>query len=209
MADDDLTADLHAYLRDSRQVLVWKLDGLDEYDIRRPMTPTGTNLLGLVKHSGATHVRYFADLFDRPTDPALPWLTVSEDPNTEMWATPGQSTADVIDACRQAWTHADTTISDTPLDARVRMPWWGDSEVTLHRVLVHVTAETQRHAGHADIIRELLDGTAGLLDGFDNLHLPDTDRQRHHLEKLEAAACLASGREHGAAGDVATPGQAP
>jgi hypothetical protein len=46
--------DLHGYLRGARETLVWKLEGLSEYDIRRPMTPTGTNLLGLVKHLAVT-----------------------------------------------------------------------------------------------------------------------------------------------------------
>ena len=47
----DPKAELHEYLQSGRAVLLWKLDGLSEYDVRRPLTPTGTNLLGLVQHT--------------------------------------------------------------------------------------------------------------------------------------------------------------
>lgn len=51
MVDDVAKECLHAELQRVREALVWKLDGLSEYDIRRPLTATGTNLLGLVKHT--------------------------------------------------------------------------------------------------------------------------------------------------------------
>ncbi len=66
MSSADLEGDLYSYLRGVRETLVWKRDGLGEYDIRRPLTPTGTNLLGLVKHSAVTEVRYFGEVFGRP-----------------------------------------------------------------------------------------------------------------------------------------------
>jgi hypothetical protein len=59
-------ADLLRYLQDGRDALLWKLDGLSEYDIRRPLTPTGTNLLGLVKHIASVELGYFGDTFGRP-----------------------------------------------------------------------------------------------------------------------------------------------
>ncbi len=73
------------------------------------------------------------------------------------------------------------------------MPWWGDVEVTLHHVLVHVTADTQRHAGHADIVRELIDGSAGLLKGHDNLPSDDPTWWSAYLDRVDATARLASG----------------
>jgi hypothetical protein len=135
------------------------LNGLDEYDIRRPLTATGTNLLGLVKHSGSTHVRYFGGVFGRPDDASLMWLTGGAEPNAEMWAAPDQRRVDVIDACRRAREIADATITELHLESAGQVPWWGPDQITLHRVLVHVTAEAQRHAGHADIVRELIDGS--------------------------------------------------
>ena len=68
MTNSDIKKQLHVYLRGAREALVWKLEGLSEYDMRRPLTPTGTNLLGLVKHSTATHLGYFGLVFCRAGD---------------------------------------------------------------------------------------------------------------------------------------------
>jgi len=70
------------------------------------------------------------------------------------------------------------------------VPWWPPdrNEVTLHRILVHMTAETNRHAGHADIVRELIDGAVGWRDVNDNL--PPVDRawwEEHHARVEDAA----------------------
>ena len=72
----DPKAELQSYLQGARNVLVWKLDGLSEYDIRRPMTPTGTNLLGLVKHCAGVELGYFGFVFGRPADEPTPWMTM-------------------------------------------------------------------------------------------------------------------------------------
>jgi len=185
----DAKAELHDYLQGAREVLLWKLDGLSEYDVRRPLTPTGTNLLGLVKHSASFELEYFGPVFGRPHGVPLPWLADDAGPNADMWATPGESREEITGLYRRAWQHADETISALPLDAVGRVPWWGESgEVTLHRVLVHMTAETQRHAGHADIVREMIDGAAGLLKGNDNLPAADQDWWRDYRDRLEQAA---------------------
>ncbi len=192
MTNVDIKDDSHSYLRGARETLVWKLDGLGEYDIRRPLTPTGTNLLGLVKHNATTHFHYFGEVFGRTHDASLPWLSDDAEPNADFWATPDETSDDIVTSCRRAWDLADAAISELPLDAVGRVPWWGDSAVTLHHVLVHVTAETQRHAGHADIIRELIDGSAGLLEGHDNLRFGDPAARRSFRDRVEAAARLAS-----------------
>ena len=74
------------------------------------------------------------------------------------------------------------------MDAVGQVWWWGDATVTLHRVLIHVTADTQRHAGHADIVRELIDGSVGMLKGVDNLHIRDPAEQERFRDQVEAAA---------------------
>jgi Protein of unknown function (DUF664) len=61
------------YLQGTREALLWKRDGLGEYDIRRPLTPTGTNLLGLVKHQATWELIYFGPVFGRPHQEPLPW----------------------------------------------------------------------------------------------------------------------------------------
>jgi hypothetical protein len=189
----DAKEDLHSYLRGARETLVWKLDGLSEYDMRRPLTATGTNLLGLVKHSAGTHLRYFGMVFGRAADVSLPWQANVE-ANADFWAAPDEISNDIVAFYRRTWEIADETIASLPLDAIGHVPWWGaDGTVTLHRVLVHVTAETQRHAGHADIVRELVDDSAGLLAGHHNLPAGDPAWWRAQRDRVEAAARLARG----------------
>jgi len=185
----DAKADLHRYLQGAREVLLWKLDGLSEYDIRRPLTPTGTNLLGIVKHVACVELEYFGPVFGRPHGVALPWIAGDADANADMWATPDESRAGLVELYRRSWQHADETIDTLPLDAPGRVPWWGDNgDVTLHRIIVHMIAETQRHAGHADIVRELIDGTAGFRADNDNLPPGDQAWWRDYRDRVEEAA---------------------
>lgn len=194
MGGDQLKADLHGYLQGAREALVWKLDGLGEHDVRRPLTPTGTNLLGLVRHNAATHLRYFGVVFGRPHGLVLPWETADAGPGAEHWATPEETRADVVALHRRACAHADAVVDELRIDAVGHVPWWGGEPVTLHHVLVHVTAETQRHAGHADILREQLDGAAGLFPGHDNLTAPDPAARRAHHSRVAEAATEAARR---------------
>lgn len=188
MTSLDLKTELLSYLRGARETLVWKLDGLDEYDIRRPLTPTATNLLGLVKHSTATHRNYFGDVFGRPSDSALGPLPVDAEPFAEFWARPDESRDDILAGYERAGAFADEVIEELPLDAVGTVWWWGDATPSLHHIIVHVTADTQRHAGHADILRELIDGSVGLLRGQDNLHVRDPAEQQRFRDRVEAAA---------------------
>jgi Protein of unknown function (DUF664) len=186
----DPKADLHRYLQAGRDALLWKLDGLSEYDIRRPMTPTGTNLLGLVKHVASVELGYFGDTFGRPSGEPLPWFADGAEPNADMWAAAGESREQVVGLYRRAWAHSDATIDALTLDAIGHVPWWpGDrSEVTLHQILVHMIAETDRHAGHADIVRELIDGTVGLRDGNANMASGDQAWWENYRSRLERVA---------------------
>jgi hypothetical protein len=193
MSSLDVKGDLHEYLRGARETLVWKLEGLGEYDVRRPLTPTGTNLLGLVKHDAAMNVLYFGDVFGRTPDVSLPWLLDDAEPNADKWARPDETRERIIELYRSTWELADATIGELRLDAVGRVWWWGGSRVTLHRVLVHMTCETQRHAGHADIVRESIDGAAGFLRGSDNLHISDPTSWRTFHDRIEEAARLADG----------------
>jgi uncharacterized damage-inducible protein DinB len=190
-------SDLQRYLQLSRESLQWKLDGVSEYDIRRPMVPTGTNLLGLVKHVASVESGYFGEVFGRPFPEPLPWFDDEDaEPNADMWATADESRDDIIGFYRRVWAHSDATIDSLPLDAVGRVPWWPDdrSEVTLHRILIHMIAETNRHAGHADLVRELIDGAAGLREGVSNL--PDRDEAwwANYCDRVEQAAREAAGR---------------
>jgi hypothetical protein len=87
---EDPKADLHRYLQVAREAALWKLDGLSEYHIRRPMVPTGTNLLGLVKHLASMELGYFGEVFGRSFAEPLTWLEEGAEPNADMWATPDE-----------------------------------------------------------------------------------------------------------------------
>jgi uncharacterized damage-inducible protein DinB len=186
----DQKADLRRYLRDAADALLWKLDGLPEYDIRRPLTPTGTNLLGLVKHVASVEAGYLGETFGRPFPEPLPWLEPAAEPNADMWATPEESRDDVVGLYSRVRAHTDATLDALPLDAPGEVPWWPADRraVTLHQVLVHLVAEEQRHAGHADLVRELVDGAAGLLRGNDNLPPGDAAWWAEYRGKVADAA---------------------
>ncbi|MFI6296179.1 DinB family protein [Nonomuraea sp. NPDC050790] len=192
----DHKALLHRYLRDARDSIVWKLEGLPEYEIRRPMTPTGTNLLGLIKHLAGVEVGYFGDVFGRPFPEPVPWISDDAELNSDMWATPEQSREELLDLYERARAHADETIETLDLDATGTVPWWPEERrhPDLHWLLVHMTAETNRHAGHADIVREMLDGAAGLRRTRDNLASNDPGWWKEQHARIEAAARQAGGR---------------
>jgi uncharacterized damage-inducible protein DinB len=199
MAGYDPKADLHRYLQAARDTLLWKLEGLGDYDVRRPMTPTGTNLLGLIKHMAGVEYGYFGECFGRTAPEPLPWFDEGTEPNADMWAKAEETREQIVALYRRAWAHSDATIDELPLDALGWVPWWpeGRREVTLHRILVHVIAEANRHAGHADIVRELIDGAVGLRKDGANMAPDDPqwwERYRNRLERMaqEAAGSVSS-----------------
>ncbi|MBC3839462.1 DinB family protein [Streptacidiphilus sp. 4-A2] len=190
---------MHRYLKTAREAVVWKLNGLSEYDSRRPLTPTGTNLLGLVKHLAIVEFGYFGPAFGRPHNEYIPWDDADAEPNADMWATADESREDILGLYQRAWAHADTTIETLPsLDAMGHVSWWGDSgDATLQRIMLHVTAETNRHAGHADIVRELVDGRVGMRESNSNMDGGDKAWYREYWNKLEASAKEAQAKAGG------------
>lgn len=193
MTVDDEKATLHRYLQAGRDTMLWKLEGLSEYDLRRPLVPSGTNLLGLVKHLAGVEAGYFGFVFDRPFSEPLPWMDSGED-NADMWATAKETSAAIIDLYRRATQHADTTIHALALDARGDVSWWPPERrsITLRQALVHLVAETHRHAGHADIVRELIDSAIGMRRDVTNLPPGDGSWWATYAERVEKAARAAS-----------------
>lgn len=148
----------HAFLVKQREVMVWKLEGLPDEDLRRPLTPSGTNLLGMVKHLAAVEYAWFCLTFGREAEP-LPFDEDDED--ADLRVEPHEKTADILTFYERACAAADEAIRELPLDA-TGTTWVGD-KVSLRWVLLHMIEETARHAGHADIVRELIDSTTGYL----------------------------------------------
>lgn len=194
MTESDVKADLRLYLEDARDALLWKLEGLSEYDIRRPMTATGTNLLGLVKHLTGAEAAYFGETFGRPVEAPPLWIVGAAEPNADLWATADETREQIVDDYRRVCAHSDETIESLPLDAVGQVPWGARPELPLRRILVHVIAETQRHAGHADIVRELIDGTTGQRPGSDNVAPGDSAWWEQYRSRLEQVAKEAGSR---------------
>ncbi|MEU7752857.1 DinB family protein [Micromonospora sp. NPDC049171] len=192
MADlGDAKTALHHYLRVTRDDLIWKLDGLSEREARLPRTATGTNILGVVKHCLNVEAGYFGPTFGRefPTPGELvPEHVFDEDPQADWYATEEETKDGLIDLYRRVGAFADETIDGLPLDAPGRVPWWrpGNQDVTLQRIIVHVTGDLARHAGHADILREQHDGAVGWRR--DNSNIPDGYDWPAYVRKLTKLA---------------------
>ncbi|WP_337823321.1 DinB family protein [Amycolatopsis sp. A1MSW2902] len=156
--DDFAKEYLHSDLKGVRQTMLRKLDGLSEYAIRRPLTSTGTNLLGLVKHLAVAEARYFGEVFGRPFPEPVPRWDDLEQRGRDLWATEHETREEITSRYQRVCEHSDATIAALAIDAPGHVPWWPRPDVLLFNVLVHMLTETSRHAGHADILREQLDG---------------------------------------------------
>ncbi len=188
----DLKQELHSKLQASRATLLSKLGNLSEYDRRRPMTPTGTNLLGLIKHLAGLEYGYLGESFGYPAPESIPWI---EDGSIfeggDMWAKPDESSEYITGLYRRACVHADGVIAALDLAAPGSVPHWPEDrrQTTLGVLLIRMVTETAQHAGHADIVRELIDGKGG----------PDQDAVdaatwRGYVARVQAAAdAFASG----------------
>ncbi|HET9168911.1 MAG TPA: DinB family protein [Actinospica sp.] len=192
MSDSEVAAKstLQRYLVSIREALLWKLDGLSPYDARRPLTPTGTNLLGLVKHVAYVSAGYLGDCFDRPFGEPYPWDEGDEEDNLDLWVPAEESTEQILALYARVWKHADATIEALDLDSPGLVPWWSEERrhVTLQQILIHLIAEINRHAGQADILREQLDDSVGLKEGVSNIPEHDADWWRAYVARIEEAA---------------------
>ncbi|MFJ8613592.1 DinB family protein [Streptomyces sp. NPDC093675] len=186
MIDEFAKDNLHGRLQRDRKALLWKLDGLSEYDARRPLTATGTNLLGLVKHVATVEARYFGEVFHRPSPEPLPrW---QDHDGSDHWATEDEARDQIIESYRRAWEHSDATIGELALDAPGHVPWWPEpyADTNLFAILVHVLGESNRHAGHADILREGVDGRTGMRPEHEKQI--DEEARAAYYAKIEQAA---------------------
>jgi hypothetical protein len=188
----DLKEELQRKLQASRAVMLSKLDGLTEYDRRRPMTPSGTNLLGLVKHLAGLEYLYLGESFGHPAPESMSWI---EDGSiwqgADMWAKPDETSEYITGLYRRASAHADGVIAALDLAAPGSVPHWpaDKRQTTLAVLLIRMVAETAQHAGHADIIRELIDGKGGPdQDAFD-----EATWQEYVGQIQTAAAAFAAG----------------
>jgi Protein of unknown function (DUF664) len=175
------------YLQRERENLLRPLDGLGEYDVRRPMTPSGTSLLGLVKHVATVEIGYFGDCIGRPWPEPIAWDNEEAfERGEDMYALADESREMLIDLYRRSWAVADQNVHELGLDAPALVPWWPPERknTTLGYLLVHMLAETAHHAGHADIVRESIDGRGGI----DHEDAGDEAHWTAFVAKIQAAA---------------------
>ena len=159
-----IAEDLRHYLGQSRDSLLRALDGLSEYDARRPLVPSGTNVLGLVKHLTDIEASYLGACVGRPAPFTLPWVedgSIWE--SADMWATTDESRDYIVGLYHKAASHSDASIAELALDTPAYVDWWREERrrTTFGHLLVRVVAETAQHAGHAEILRETVDGRGG------------------------------------------------
>ena len=175
--------------------LAAKADGLSELDQRRPLTPTGTNLLGLMKHVASITLGYLGGAFGRDPGIELPWFAPDSEEDADFWVLPTESRRQILDLYAAAQEVAAATVAALDLDAPGVVPWWPPErrQVTLQQIMVHLIAEIARHAGHADIVRELIDGEVGRFPADPCVgHRTAADWVAHRA-RLEEAAHTATG----------------
>jgi uncharacterized damage-inducible protein DinB len=154
--DADEKTSLTAALDRHRDAILWKLQGLDDEQLRRRMVPSDTTLLGMLKHLASVEYGWFCRTFGLPTE-EVPF--VEEDPDADWRVEPEETTQDILDYYAGARAAADASLAAHDL-ADTGTSWTG-ATVTMRWVLLHMVEEVCRHAGHADILRELIDGMAG------------------------------------------------
>ncbi|KQT91136.1 hypothetical protein ASG49_12480 [Marmoricola sp. Leaf446] len=178
---------LLGYLHRARTNLLGALEGLSDHDVRRPLTPTGTSLLGLVKHVATVEAGYLGGCVGRPFPEVLPWDTDEGYAEAaDMWATAEESRAGLLGLYGRTSAHGDASVRALGLEAPATVPWWPEERrrTTVGWVLVHLLEETAQHAGHADVLRESVDGRGGA----DRDELGDDGWWQAHVARVQAAA---------------------
>ena len=187
MPSTPVRQDDHGYLQDARRQVLRCVEGLDEYQLRHPMTPTGTNLLGVVKHLIGIEAGYLGFCLDQPFGTWLPWIDdQSGGPNRDMWSTDEESREYIIELYRDACAHSDGVLDQLGLVAPGDVPWWpeGSRTTTSGALLSRVLKDTAMHAGQLQILRELVDGQAGP----DRRDAGDDQCWNDYVTKLEGLA---------------------
>src|SRR5690242_4891922 len=160
------------YYKERRDALISKVEDLSEYEARRPRTPTGTSLIGIIKHVLNVEAVYLGATFERPfpqTDELVADEAYETDPQADWYATADETTAGIIELYRRVIAHCEQTVELLDLDTVGHVRHWGGREVTLHWILVHNFNDLVQHNGQADILREQVDGSVGWRQPGDNV----------------------------------------
>ncbi|TNH25369.1 DinB family protein [Micromonospora orduensis] len=155
----DERAVLDSFLDFHRAVVLRKVRGLADVDAYRRLVPSATTLAGLVKHLTLVERNWFATLL--APAPGDVYLNSAEDAAASFAIDDQDTVAGLVEAYERACDRSREVVARFDLDHVVPHPQLG--EVSVRWILVHMIEETARHAGHADILRELTDGTTGAL----------------------------------------------
>jgi len=165
-AAGDETATLLGFLDYQRATLAWKCSGLDAAGMRATVAASSITLGGLLKHLAYVEADWFSEsLHGRDREP--PWDTVDwkADPDWE-WHSAAQDTPEQLlalwrDAVVRSRSRVTEAMADGGLDRLARRTWPDGSAPSLRWILCHMIEEYARHNGHADLIRESVDGLVG------------------------------------------------
>ena len=150
---------LSGFLDFQRATLLWKLEGLDDEQLRRPMVPSGTSLLGMVKHLAYVERGWFQQVW-AGQEIAVPWT--GEDPDADWRIEPDETTKDVLALYEGECARSrEIVAAASSLDEAVEHPRRQGWRMSRRWILTHMLEETARHVGQADILREQIDGATG------------------------------------------------
>ena len=145
------------FLNWHRDTLLCKVDGLTDEELRRPHDPSGLTMLGLVKHLTDVERSWFREVVAGEDLSAL-W---DDDPQRYWRIEPHETTAEIIAGYRAEVAAANALLDEIGMDEPVRAARVADTGMTVRWVVLHMIEETARHNGHADLIREAIDGRTG------------------------------------------------
>jgi uncharacterized damage-inducible protein DinB len=177
-------AQLREYLNDAREAILWKCEGLTDAQARTPLTQTGTHVMGLLLHLAVTEAQYFISCVKREIEnPVIRGVIASEDAQADFLPPSDMTLADAVEIYRETTAAADAVLDELELDSPAVVPWWVNHRHTsVERLVVHMIAESHRHAGHLDIVREQLDGFIGLRPSAPNI--PDLSPEQWEEQRL-------------------------
>lgn len=153
---------LETFLDFYRETILWKVSGMSEEDIRKVIVPSGWSPLGMVKHLVFVEQNWFQTRFAGEKGLAVPWT--DDDPDADFRVEPNETTEQILQFYRDACERARAAAAGASLDD-LAVEWPADrppeKRPNLRWIYVHMIEETARHAGHLDVVRELIDGATG------------------------------------------------
>ncbi|MDQ3645394.1 MAG: DinB family protein [Actinomycetota bacterium] len=150
---------LHAFLDYHRATLLSKIEGVSDEDLRWSPVPSGTTLLGLVKHLAYVERWWFQDRFAGREAGTYPWT--DGDWDADFRIEPDETTAEIVDLYLREVAQSRAITDGVDLEERAQRARKTAEPATLRWIVAHMIEEMARHNGHADILRELIDGVTG------------------------------------------------